>query len=134
MFRNGFLPNNYIPRLGGYFNYCIKASIMFLILICLEIPYDYFVSFVVLMENSSIVLSFIILLNNVFCLIILQLEIWRILNIISRPKTNCPGINFSLVCYVLCIPYSAEYINPVQSNSKSSVSSHTLVRTMFANV
>ena len=51
-FRNGSLLNNDIPILGGYFNYCIRASIKFIVLICLVITYNYFFSFAVLMTNS----------------------------------------------------------------------------------
>ena len=41
-FRNRSLPNNDIPRLWRYFNYCISTSIRFLKLICLAITYTSF--------------------------------------------------------------------------------------------
>ena len=101
--RNRSLLNHDIPRLGEYFNYSIRDSIRFLVLICLEIRCNYFFSFAVSMANSSLVLSLIILLDHVlfFCLIILQ----RILDIISCTNNKCHGLTFSVVCYVLHIPY-----------------------------
>ena len=65
------------------------------------------------------------------CIIILHLETWRVLNIISRTKTNFPGLAFSVVLYVLRIPYASAYHTTVQSNSKSSDSSNPLVHTIF---
>ena len=65
-FRNRSLLNNDIPILGEYLNYCIRTSIRFLILIFLEIKYKYFISFATLMENASLVILLITLLNKVF--------------------------------------------------------------------
>ena len=128
--------NHYIPILGGYFDYCIRSSIRFPILILLVITYNYWFSFALLMSNSSLVISLIILLGNVFfcCVIILQLGTWRILNIISRPKNKFPGLAFNIVWYVLHILYATADSTPVYSNYKSSGSSHPLLHATFANV
>ena len=98
-FINVFLVNHDIPRLGVYFNYFIWDSIRFILLICVEIIYNHFFSFAVLMANYALVLLMIILINDVCfcCLIILQLKTWWILNIMSLPKTTCPVLAFSVV-------------------------------------
>ena len=72
--------------------------------------------------------------SGFFCIIILQLETWQILNIIYFRKTNCTGLSFIVVWYVLHIPYVAADSTTVQSNSKYSDFSNTMVRTMFSNV
>ena len=72
MFRNGSLINNDITILGGYFDYCIRSSIRFIILIYLEIMYNYFVSFFLLMAKYLIILLLIILLNNFLFLLSYQ--------------------------------------------------------------
>ena len=63
-FRNGSLLYHDIPILKEYLNYCIKASIRFLIMIFLAIAYNYFVSFAVFLVNYLIFLSLVILMNR----------------------------------------------------------------------
>ena len=79
-------------------------------------------------------LFFFWIIVHFFPLFILQSATWQILNIISRPKTNYPGINFSVVLDLLLIPYPAVDSNPVKYTYKSPYSSNPLVHNILVDV